>query len=1114
MSNSNKSSGDGDGGKIETQSHVLLDRIYAETAPARLATPPIVEGEDPPPYEQSITPRRGLEAIQRLSGELRRNQAGSYGPNTSELPNRGDIDPMTGRRVLYRDPRTGWGIADGSNDIEIPEDEPPLPRPTRQRRARTPEISKQGLDSAYTLLTNSELPNDPTVNAMTGDYQVVRGPAVTPGQPSREYVPTGLSEGAKLRVMDADTSRNQSSVDLPSGNQSLAASIRSKASLTATKASAIGSKISDGMDKLVAKARGKKKRKPKVKKNQEEEDESEEDEDGATDTTAFDKDAKHRKGDDNPESPHPALSSRGGSATEVLNLFGFDPVGCEPIPVACHSQISALKQAYYPQIQQSRPIHHIHLGAVGRLTLQPVSPPAEAHQEPPPAFYGIASGLEKNKRELAPSHTSPGGPESQFSSPVGTTSPSLSKFFLPKVKDVNSGLLLQQEITPGKLVKVKYAYSAKRADEFELEIDLLLVILLIASDSWALGSKYEDALDYISSREEFLPPDGSKLHDPQSLQLSRALVLEKSNTGQFKGRLPMMKFLPLEAVQLVQPYEWAFQPYSATLTSLKLRSNVTPGSKRGVPHYKLHNPPPRGISRKTDLLYGENKRLVGVGYEKFVAEVLQKIIEESRFSMQRIEEISHVRSKENTPLSSPTSSGWTSSSSPTSEWSYTLASSPTRAVAEVCKSFLESKSSSTSLAAVATPLGRTLPTGSSSTPTVLDFDCGTGTAEDIVLVKLPRCEEEEMMDDDLQTLEAVDNRISKLIDGLSGKPGKKHILKESWRWATKRKEKLFKTMLNKKNKGQAPLDGERSDTPYPRCSGCNDIMRECKNAHGSPEEFLNPGHLSSTGNHHILAEETKDFSTACSMSKNSELSGQLCSPLENCEFSTSVNQNTSSRISRPSIRDLFTTDAEACVANPNSLTSRMIYRRSTGSNVDVSTLSSADSPEPRVSKANPPKLSINTQLISPIQLPQVQSATIELSNENKLASLPLAASPRQANSAARVGIHEWYRAKVNSPSSRSPDDTGVLGVGDSTISEYLRRGRERKRSNFDESEGALSPTCTKDWAARGLIAKVKRARESMRGIYATVEECDDNDTIFSSEEDSLGGKENQKIIIA
>ncbi|KAF8454709.1 hypothetical protein BGX38DRAFT_1140815 [Terfezia claveryi] len=1098
MSNKNKPPGDGDREKPKTQPHVL-DRIYAETAPARLATPPIAEGEDPPPYEQAITPRGALEAIQRLSGELRRNQAGSYGPNPSELPNRGDIDPMTGRTVVYRDPRTGWRIRDGSNDIEIPKEEsPPAPEPTRQRRARTPEISKQGLDSAYTLLTNSELPNDPTINAMTGDYQEARGPAVTPGQPSREYVPTGLSEGAKLRVMDADTSRNQSSVDLPSGSQSLAASLRSKASLTATKASAIGSKISDGVDKLVAKARRKKKCKPRVKKNQDDEEESE-NEGGVIDITALEKDTKHRKGDDSPDSPHPALSSRGGSATEVLNLFGFDPVECEPISVPCYSQISALKQTYYPQIQPTRPMHHIHPGAVGRLTLQPVSSAVQSHQEPVPTFQSQASDLEKNKRvpTSTGSYTSPCGSQSQVSNLAGATSPSLSKSFLPKVKDINSGLLLPQEITPGKLVKVKYAYSAKRADEFELEIDLLLIVLLIASDSWALGSKYEDALDYIATREEFLPPYDSKLQEPC------APIPEKKIAGQFKGRLPMMRFFPLEAVQLVQPYEWAFHPYSPTLTSLKARSNLTPGSKHGVSHYKLHNPPVREISKKPDLLYGENKRLVGIGYEKFVAEVLQKIIEQTRFSMQRAEEVSQVHPKENTPISSPTSSGWTSSSSPTSEWSYTVASSPTKTVTEVGKLSPETK--------VATPVGGTLPTGPPSTQLhsiAPKLDLGTETAEGIVLAKLARCGEGELIDEELQTLELVDNRISKLIDGLSGKPGRKHLLKQSWRWATKRKEKLFKTMLKRKHKGEAPPDGDRSDTPYP-CSGCSDSIVGCRNAHGPPDEFLNPRHLSPTTDD----EDTKDFSRGYSMSENSEHSGEVWSPLESCNFPTSVNQNTSARISRPSVRDLFA--AESCVLNPSHPILHMAHLESTRNTSDASTHPSPDSPESRIAKANPPKLSINTHLLSPIQLPLARTATKEpVYNENKLASLPPVSSPRQANSAARVGIHEWYRAKINSPSSRSPDDTGVLGVGDSTISEYLKRGRERERSNFDKPEGALSPTCTRDWAARGLIAKVKRARESMRGIYSAVEECDDNDTIISAGEGSLGGKENKKVIIA
>ncbi|RPB20313.1 hypothetical protein L211DRAFT_893608 [Terfezia boudieri ATCC MYA-4762] len=1103
----NKPPGDGDREKPKTQPHVL-DRIYAETAPARLATPPIVEGEDPPSYEQAITPRGALEAIQRPSGERLRNQAGSYGPNPSELPNRGDIDPMTGRRVVYLDPRTGWHIRDGSNDIEIPkEDSPPAPEPTRQRRALTPEISRQGLDSAYALLTHSELPNDPTINAMTGDYQVASGPAVTPGQPSREYVPTGLSEGAKLRVMDADTSRNQSSVDLPSGSQSLAASLRSKASLTATKASAIGSKISDGLDKLVAKTRRKKKRKPRVKESQEDEEESE-NEGGVMDIKAFEKDTKHRKEDDSPDSPHPALSSRGGSATEVLNLFGFDPVECEPIPVPCYSQISALTQTYYPQIQQTRPMHHIHPGAVGRLTLQPVSLPVQSHQEPVPTFHSLASDLEKNKRvpTSTGSYTSPCMPQSQVSNLAGANSPSLSKSFVPKVNDINSGLLLRQEITPGKLVKVKYAYSAKRADEFELEIDLLLIVLLIASDNWALGSKYEDALDYIATREEFLPPDGSKLHMPC------APVPEEKKAGQFKGRLPMMRFFPLEAVQLVQPYEWAFHPYSPTLTSLKARSILTPGSKRGVSHYKLHNPPLRGISKKPDLLYGENKRLVGIGYEKFVAEVLQKIIEEPRYSMQHAEEVSQVYSKENTPISSPTCSGWTSSSSPTSELAYTVASSPTKTVTEVGK-----------LSPEAPPVGGTLPTGPATTQVhsiAPNLDFGTETAEGIAPVKLARCEECELVDEELQTLELVDNRISKLIDGLSGKPGKKHLLKQSWRWATKRKEKLFKTMLKRKHKGEAPADGDRSDTPYP-CSGYSDSIVGCRNARGPPDEFLNPRYLSPATDD----EDTKDFSRGYLMSENSEYSGETWSPLESCNFPTSVNQNTSARISRPSVRNLFAT--ETCVLNPSHPTPHMAYPERTRNTSDASN-PSHNNHKPRIAKANPPKLSINTHLLSPslvarpsscdlspIQLPLARSATKEpVYNDNKLTSLPPISSPRQANSAARVGIHEWYRAKINSPNSKSPNDTEVLGVGDSTISEYLKRGRERERSNFDKPESALSPTCTRDWAARGLIAKVKRARESMRGIYSAVEECDDNVTIMSAGEGSLGGKENKKVIIA
>ena len=570
----------------------------------------------------------------------------------------------------------------------------------------------------------------------------------------------------------------------------------------------------------------------------------------------------------------------------------------------------------------------------------------------------------------------------------------------------------------------------------------------------------------------------------------------------------MMKFFPLEAVQLVQPYEWTFQAYSPTLTNLKLRSNLTHGSRHGVSYYKLHNPPPRGISKKPDLLYGENKRLVALGYEKFIAEVLQKIIEETRSSMKRIEVISQVHSKENTPLSSPTSSGWTSASSPTSELSYTVASSPAKAVAGVGKSFSGSTSPS-----MTTSLDVTLPTGTPRMhidPSAPVLGCGTKTTKDIVPINLRRCEEGEIMDDDFRNLEAVDNRISKLIDSLSRQPRKKHLLKESWRWATKRKEKLFKTILKKKYKGEAPLDGERSDTPCSRCIEC-DGSRECRKIHGCLEGIPNLLYSNSSA-YDGAAEDAKDLSKDLLVSKHSENSSQVCPALQIWEFPTSVNQDTSARTCRPNVRDLFTTDS--CVLNTTLPTPRMTYSEDTRSASNPSTLPSPASIEARVPKANLPKLSINTQLVSPTQLPLVQTTKEPISNKAKLASLPLIVlSPHQPNSAARVGTHEWYRAKINSPSSRSPDDTGVLGVGDSTIREYLRRGRERERANFDEPEGALSPICIKDWAARGLIAKVKRARDSMRGVYTAVEECDDNDTISSSGEDTLGMKENLKLII-
>lgn len=76
------------------------------------------------------------------------------------------------------------------------------------------------------------------------------------------------------------------------------------------------------------------------------------------------------------------------------------------------------------------------------------------------------------------------------------------KNFLANVKDINSRLLANDFISPGKLVRVKYSYEPRHSDEFRLDYGEVYVVLVIAADSWALCSKVGEALDYVADRPE------------------------------------------------------------------------------------------------------------------------------------------------------------------------------------------------------------------------------------------------------------------------------------------------------------------------------------------------------------------------------------------------------------------------------------------------------------------------------------------------------------------------------------------------------------------------------------------------------------------------------------
>lgn len=95
-----------------------------------------------------------------------------------------------------------------------------------------------------------------------------------------------------------------------------------------------------------------------------------------------------------------------------------------------------------------------------------------------------------------------------------------------------------------------------------------------------------------------------------------------------------MKFFPLEAIQVLQPYEWTFKAHSSTLSMTfteRFSSNFTRPSQ--VSSYKFHNPPLRGTSKKPGLMDGENKKLIESGYETFISSVCEKISEEATITV-------------------------------------------------------------------------------------------------------------------------------------------------------------------------------------------------------------------------------------------------------------------------------------------------------------------------------------------------------------------------------------------------------------------------------------------------------------------------------------------------
>lgn len=1070
MSNNASPSDAGDGDKPQPVPH-QVDEIYEATAnlPPRDPDPrPLIGGL--PNYEEATTARPASQAVRRGSDESRRIQAGSYGSHPSELPNSGNIDAMTGILVDY-----GTNL-DRSLDRAYNRSRDMLtasPHTSQQRRLVIPRISILGLDSPYAVrsLMESELPNAPDVDAMTGLYQrayeLPSGPSA-PRLADLERARAAAREALNVDCEDGDLppTTTESSIDESNDSSSMTTSSLT-ASLRST-ASKAGSKISDGFENLVAKAtrimekkkhqegqrgKGKKRRNRSEQKeecDQNEEGEKDDDEgNGGTSTLKVTEPQYHRRDDhDHPDSSAPMLKQRGGSCAEFLHTLGFDPL--------------SLNSSTHVGASNGQP-----------LFFQPFR-----HDGSDSTNLQIATMLHSQLPTMSPDTAS-------IISPSQPNSATLVTNFLPHVMDINSGVLLHQKISPGKLVTVRYKYAAKAADEFDLELGDLFVVLVITADGWALGSTYGDALDYISTREEFCRWNTLEIpnHWAEEGQFfhPRIDVVAKIFIGchymmpqrrKPKSRTPVMKFFPLKAVQLVQCYEWTFRPYTPSFNTLKLRSSVITGTKCGT---ELHDPPIRVISKKPDLMHGQNRKIITLGYKRFVAEVLQKIIEETKYSRQGGEEELLPQTNASVPFPSPASCDETSTNCPTSAGSYTTASSPDSET-----SWPQSSSVGVSAIDVSPnsidQAGRPSPLFPSPAHSAVESTRRPTPAEFQALVE-----------NKLSNGKAVDHSISQSPDGLNKKPAKKHILKDSWRWASKRKEKILGTLLKKKLKALITQNG----TQEPPQESENDHRARTSNSGINTVEAKE---------HHI--DSPYPYSDIIE-TMNTQLSPHFSQG--GWESASTMRQNicfTNVRVPRPSICGVFPADP---LSHSNIPIPRITYPESDGSSPSSTYISGVRTLRDSTTKPGRPKLTINTQCIyytpAPMEVGHATSSPKDITPGSITAS-PSSFQTNSSDKSEKIQL----RSKINSPTSRSPNDRDFTASIDHTMmqSSDRGRGRAREKQRFDIEYGSLSPTCTKDWAAKGLIAKVRRARASLRGRYSRRSDAD----AALSPKTEVGGKEN------
>ncbi|KAF8466886.1 hypothetical protein BDZ91DRAFT_793854 [Kalaharituber pfeilii] len=950
------------------------------------------------------------------------------GLHHSELPNDPNVDPMDGTRYT-------------ASGVPIPRHtQTPASLSSRSVRLQIPDISRLGLDSPYELhspttpgLRSVGLePNYGFPYGLGSAAQSREGFLQYPGGPPDTK--TAPSRSCSTRTVNTDATEARSS--------SYSQSSRSVSQSMKSVASAVGSVVNSvkgSLSKNAKKRRRKRENKKKQKDAQKEMDSEEEEDDGGAPKMSPPPEPhpanKYRKDKGPPPPPAAAvtLNQRGGSAPEVLavkpcyinNKLLYEQIHNSEF--LHQSPPMQPRSAVYDQSPQS---------LADLLTWQPVltpnySSPAKFGLSQGPVTGGKAAG--NTVQETLPE---PKGPGIQLvtSAKSGPHVQALSKKYPDCVKDVNSGLSTQEDILPGKLVRVKYWYEAKEKDEFDLVLGDLLVVLLTISDGWALGSRYPETLDYISSREEVLAPP--------------AEVSEKRSAT--KGT-PLMKFFPLEAVQLVQGYEWSFIPATSTCFSLRSRSTLNTTCSGGVSNYHLHNPPLRGVSRRPTLIYGENKRMVELGYDRFVAEVLQKLIEEGKYSMRRIQEdASQTVAKEDIPLASPTSSCWATTSPTDSEWTYSSAISP------ISPTSIGSARSPVELHSIASLMQVTSPVAESTQQTSVAVVEANHSSLQVPVTEAAA--PPEVVAD--KEAEVMGNTIEKKVQ-------KRHILKESLRWATKRKQKILRAIRKEKDAKAIDENQERLVAEMGRDFY---VARRVKPPLPVQTEIVASG----------KAVEGKDLFTGGGSPRG--MPGRI-DPITGLWDFTAPGGKEASRVSRPSVHDIFI--SENCTRNPKLPVPRMTSPES-GDEDEINPVQKSPGP-----KASLPKLSIVTQTTG--------------------SQVPLDKKVLNEAPARKQSLHDWYRGKVNSPTSKSTEVSPGTGGGVAMDEAPVRgRGRERKNSTcFASSEPVpSSPTCTKEWAARGLIeVMVKRARHSMRGKYAAAgaEEqlgYDDynGDTDFSPEE--------------